>query len=213
MHRTLYDPAMADTSVWPNHPGQTVDMLGADNFAALPRFSDPANGDFLSCLGSPAIGAGQFGEDLGALVSDQIFITGEPPAVTTSGDATLLVGGPGIFAYRWRINGGAWSAETPIGSRFRSGGHVFARRRSRLNGLGDGTYTVEVEGQNFAGDWQLAPTVSKTWAVASSLPGSAQLSEVLAVNDSAFDVGGGVFPDLIELSTRAHRVSISVGIR
>ena len=199
MHRTLYDPAMADTSVGPNHPGQTVDMLGTGNLSALPRFRDPANGDFSLLPGSPAIGAGQFGEDLGALVSDQIFITGEPPAVTTSGDATLLVGGPGIFAYRWRINGGAWSAETPIGSGFDPAGSV-RQAQIALNGLGDGAYTVEVEGQNFAGDWQAAPSVSKTWTVSSSLPGSAQLSEILAVNDSAFDVGGGVFPDLIELS-------------
>ncbi|YCM42810.1 lamin tail domain-containing protein [Verrucomicrobiaceae bacterium 227] len=186
VHRTLYDPAMSDTSIGPNHPGQSVDQLGVENLAALPRYSDPENGDFSLLPGSAAIGVGRFGEDLGALVSDQIFITGEPPAVTSSGDAILRVGGPGIFSYRWRLNGGAWSADLPIGDGFDPAGTV-REAQIILTGLADGKYTVEVEGYNFAGSRQTLPTVSETWSVNASLPGSVRLNEILAVNSSGDD--------------------------
>ncbi|MFT5105844.1 MAG: hypothetical protein ACI9UA_001466 [Pseudoalteromonas tetraodonis] len=186
VHRTLYDPSMTETSIGPNHPGQTVDQLGVENVAALPLYRDPDNGDFSLLPGSPAIGAGRFGEDLGALISDKIFISGEPSAVTTSGDATLLVGGPGIFSYRWRLNGGAWSADLPIGDGFDPAGSI---REAQIGfvSLADGTYTVEVDGYNFAGARQDTPTVSNTWTVSSSLPGSVRLNEILAVNSSGDD--------------------------
>ena len=186
VHRTLYDPTMSDLSIGPNHPGQTVDQLGVENLAVLPRYRDPENGDFRLLPGSPAIGAGRFGEDLGALVSDQIFISGEPPAVTSSGNATLLVGGPGIFSYRWRLNGGAWSAALPIGEGFDPAGTV-REAQIILTGLADGDYTVEVEGYNFAGARQTIPTVSETWSVNASLPGSVRLNEILAVNSAGDD--------------------------
>ncbi|MEN8864845.1 MAG: lamin tail domain-containing protein [Akkermansiaceae bacterium] len=186
VHRTLYDPAMSDSAIGPNHPDQTVDQLGIENLAALPRYRDPENGDFTLLPGSVAIGAGRFGEDLGALISDQIFVTGEPLAVTSSGDATLRVGGPGIFAYRWRLNGGTWSEDLPIGSGFDPAGTV-REAEIILTGLADGEYTVEVEGYNFAGARQSTPTISKSWNVNASLPGSVLLNEILAVNSNGED--------------------------
>ena len=186
VHRTLYDPSMTDPSIGPNHPGQTVDQLGVGNIAALPRYRDPENGDFSLLPGSVALGAGRFGEDLGALVSDQIFITGEPRAITSSGEASLRVGGPGIFAYRWRLNGGDWSEDLPIGDGFDPEGTV-REAQIVLTGLVDGEYTVEVEGYNFAGARQSTPTVSETWSVNASLPGSVQLNEILAVNSAGDD--------------------------
>jgi hypothetical protein len=186
VYRTLYDPSMPDNSIGPNHPGQTVDQLGSGNIAALPRYRDPENGDFRLLPGSMAIGAGRFGEDLGAHISDHIFITGEPDAMTSSGDATLRVGGPGVFSYRWRLNGGAWNEDLPIGSGFDPEGTI-REAQIVLNGLADGTYTVEVEGYNFAGARQSSPTVSETWTVNASLPGSVRLNEILAVKSGGDD--------------------------
>ena len=94
----------------------TRPALGTGSFTGLPLFADPDNGDFSLLPGSPALNAGPLGDDLGALVSDQIRITGEPPAFTTSTSATLTVGGPGLFGYRYRVNDGPWSADLDIGN-------------------------------------------------------------------------------------------------
>lgn len=198
MFDNLVDPDLVDASIGQNHPGQTVFDLGTGNVSAAPDYANPDAGDFTLLPGSPAIGAGTLGQDFGALVAEGIFITGEPPAVTSSSDATLTVGGPGIFAYRWRINGGPWSADLDIGNGFDPPAVTVRSAEIALNGLSDGMYTVEVEGQTFAGDWQPSPTGSKSWEVLSALPASVRINEVLAVNDRAFD-NGGVFPDYLEL--------------
>ena len=50
-----------------------------------------------------------------------------------------------------------------------------------LTGLANGTYTVFVEGQSFAGVWQATPTASRTWTVDSNLS-RLVINEVLADN-------------------------------
>src|SRR4030095_2115479 len=64
--------------------------------------------------GSPAIGTGPNGLDRGALVPGGASISGEPTGTTTNTAATLTVAGPGIYAYRWKLNDSAWSAEVPL---------------------------------------------------------------------------------------------------
>ena len=165
----------------------------------MPLFADPDNGDFSLLPGSPALNAGPLGGDLGALVSDQIQITGEPPAFTTSTSATLTVGGPGLFGYRYRVNDGPWSADLDIGN---AGGLVPGDPTVRtvqiqLSELADGTYTVFVEGRTFAGVWQSTPTASRSWTVDSTLF-RLVINEVLADNDGVI-AHEGTFPDIIEL--------------
>jgi len=70
--------------------------------------------------------------------------------------ASFMIGGPGLIAYKWRLDGGAWSAPITIGN-----GAVFPRgaatvRQSTLNltNLASGAHTLEVLGQDFAGNWQ-----------------------------------------------------------
>jgi hypothetical protein len=41
-----------------------------------------------------------------------------------------------------------------------------------LTNLPDGTHSVEVLGRNSAGDWQEAPTVSRSWTISSTPPDS-----------------------------------------
>ena len=74
----------------------------------------------------------------------------------------------------------------PIGDGFDPAGSI---REAQIGfvSLADGTYTVEVDGYNFAGARQDTPTVSNTWTVSSSLPGSVRLNEILAVNSSGDD--------------------------
>jgi hypothetical protein len=128
--------------------------------------------------GSPCIGTGPNGIDMGALVPSGGSISGEPGGTTTNREATLKIAGPGIWAYRWRLNGGPWSAEVSLVPQSIWNGQPFTADMFSnappimLTNLADGAYTVEVIGRNSAGFWQStnSPAVSKTWTVQTTAP-------------------------------------------
>jgi hypothetical protein len=118
--------------------------------------------------GSPGIGTGPNGLDRGALVPAGASISGEPDSVTTNTSATLLIAGPGIYTYRWKLNDGPWSAEMRLTDSILITATMFSNATPiSLTGLTNGTYTVSVVGKNSAGSWQdtNSPTVSRTWTV------------------------------------------------
>ncbi|MBL49807.1 MAG: hypothetical protein CMP28_12775 [Roseibacillus sp.] len=195
----LVDPGITDITVGPEHPGETIYDLGTGSSPGAALFADPDSGDFALLPGSPALGAGPFGGDLGALGTDRIRVTGEPPAFTTSDSATLTVGGPGFFGYRYRVNDGPWSEELDIGNPdgFVASNPTERSAEIRLSGLDRGTYTVFVEGRDYAGVWQDQPTASHSWTVDASLS-RLVINEVLADNGGGHE-HEGTFPDLIEL--------------
>ena len=182
--------------------------------------------------GSPAVGTGPNGHDFGAPLQrvntstveplGGLSLSGEPigsPPFTT---ATLRVAplctgnglptagwpdGSGFTHYRWRLDAGVWSAETPTSVPI------------TLTGLGAGPHYVEVVGQNDAGFYQDDPvfgpdaliTVSRTWVVdpaASPL----RLNEVLASNGGAVN-HQGTTPDLIELHNASDVTQSLAGLR
>ena len=107
-------------------------------------------------------------------------LSGEPNATTTLSTATLHVGinrtgfgipttagwpeGVGYAHYKWRLDGGAWSPETPINTAI------------SLTGLTDGPHSVEVSGKRDSLIYQDDPllgaeallTRSRTWTVATA---------------------------------------------
>ena len=165
--------------------------------------------DWLSLLpSSPARGAGPNGGDAGGIVAHGASISGEPIGATRQTTATLSVGlnrngqglpaggwpdGSGYTHYRWRLDGGTWSAETPITSPI------------RLTGLTSGAHSVDVVGRNDAGLDQDDPvlgvdanvTRSRTWTVNLSAP-PVRFNELLAANRGSF-VWHGTTPDCLEL--------------
>ncbi|MFV2067617.1 MAG: lamin tail domain-containing protein, partial [Pirellulales bacterium] len=187
MHNTLVPPERA-ADVVGERPGTILD-LGTGNLAADPRLIDPA-GDVRLRPGSPAIGRGPNGIDLGAAVASGASISGEPAPRTAQTSATLNVAGPGITHYRYRLSDGPWSPATPVDVPI------------ELVDLQDGTVQVTVIGQYFSGVWQEEATaaVSRAWTVdpAFSL---LQISEILASNRAAVEQAG-TFPDLVELANR-----------
>jgi hypothetical protein len=121
--------------------------------------------------GSPAIGTGPNGLDRGALVPGGASISGEPAAFTTNTSATLKIAGPGVYAYRWKLNNGPWSAEVALTNDFLITATLFSNAAPiTLSGLTNGTYAVYVVGKNSAGYWQdtNSPTISQTWTVGPS---------------------------------------------
>jgi len=184
---------------------------GGGNFDADPRFkyvpqiSETMNfttwqqaqvmKDWLSLRsGSPARGSGPNGLDVGGVVPLGMSISGEPVGTTRDSSATLRVGvnvpginftnGSGYTDYRWRLDGGAWSTETPVGAPI------------TLSGLADGAHYVEVTSKRDSGLYQDDPlfgptavvTRSRTWMVDSSSSGSLVINEVLARNTSGADL-------------------------
>ncbi|HMJ89161.1 MAG TPA: lamin tail domain-containing protein, partial [Candidatus Acidoferrum sp.] len=168
--------------------------------------------------GSPAAERGPNGRDRGGAIPFGASVTGEPVGTTPLTSATLTVGvnrtgggvpvsgfpnGSGFTHYKWRLDGGAWSAETPINVPI------------SLNGLSPGAHHVEVTGKNDAGFYQDDPifgedaivATSRTWIVA---PGGSpvRINEVLAANGGSlmhFDTT----PDAIELFN-ASDVSVNL---
>ena len=113
-------------------------------------------------------------------------ITGEPRTPTLATTATLTFGGAGVTHYKFKLNNGAYGAETP------------AFTPITLAGLANGsTNTVSVLGRNSGGIYQSIPTLSKTWVVNTAWP-AVRLNEVLAKHDSALN-HAGTFPDALEL--------------
>ena len=189
----LTDPAIAEDPIATRDV--TLFDLGADNLAGEPRFVDFES--FALTTGSAGRAAGRFGQDLGAAIRQGIWITGEPAYETSSNAATLTVGGPGVFAFRYRVDGGPWSADLPIGEGFNLDGPTVRTATISLTNLAPGTHQVEVLGQDFAGNWQETPTQSRTWTVGNDVP-YIRINELLANNRQAVEIDGA-FPDLIEL--------------
>ena len=145
----------------------------------------------------PAVGTGPNGRDMGANVPAGASISGEPSTPTARTSATLTVGGPDIYAYKYRLNAGAYSAEIAVASPGTANAIV---PPIQLTGLTDGRYTVYVVAKNSAGVWQddTVATTSKAWTVNSSLPARVRINEVLATNVNTLNVNSSK-PDLIEL--------------
>jgi hypothetical protein len=160
---------------------------GVGNIIADPVFVD-AGTDFRLKAGSPAIGTGPCGLDMGAYVPAGAAMCCEPDEITYHTDATLIIGGPGITYYKYSLNSEPWSEELPVDTPI------------VLDNLINGrTYTVYAIGKNSAGIWQSEdqPTESRTWTVDTSYS-KLVINEVLAVNSTTLERGGS-FPDLIEL--------------
>jgi len=151
---------------------QGTNWPGIGNSSADPMFTSLADITYVNIreklallAGSPAIGTGPNGLDMGALVPAGASISGEPAPVTSNDSATLTISGPGIVAFKYRVNDGPYSEEIPIAD-------LLAGEPLTLSGLTNGTYVVSVIGMNSAGYYQdLADaTVSRTWTVDAANP-------------------------------------------
>ncbi len=194
-----------NNSIFPTIEGDPIVWAGAGNLENIDpqllravNITDPSR-DMRLLPASPALGAGPNGRDMGGLVPAGAAISGEPSAVTWRTTATLMVGGPEIFGYRYRINDGPWSQEV-----LRPDAATPADPKPltpiQLTNLQNGrSYTVYVVGKDSAGIWQDVnqPTASRTWIVDTAYR-HIVINEVLAVNQSALE-HQGTFPDMVEL--------------
>ena len=131
--------------------------LGNDNIEATPVFADPEIGDFSLIPGSPGIGAGQQGIDMGSFVPGGIIFITSPLSQTHQSNATFTLCGPGMSHYAYRLDGGPWSSERSIDEAI------------TLTGLTDISHTLEVVGKTSANLWQTSSQAAVwNWTVDSS---------------------------------------------
>jgi hypothetical protein len=187
---------IADPQIGPNHAGGYFSGTFGPNEAGAPGFVDTVNEDYSLRHDSLARGTAPGGIDYGASIAEWAYVLGGPSGTVAQTSASFTIGGPGIVAYKWRIDGGAWSASVQIGA-----GGVLPRatptiRHSTLNvtNLAAGAHTLEVLGQDMAGNWQdadpartieglpQATATSRTWIVDTTLP-LITLSEVYGETD------------------------------
>lgn len=123
-----------------------------------------------------------------AILSDTIqvlptaTISGTPfGGVTTLSSATLTIGGGGVTQYRFSLDNGAFSADTPVATPI------------VLSGLADGNHTVTVLGKDAGGNLQpaLTPTTA-AWTVKSKPPVLTLNPIAKSVKKSTLTIGGTV---------------------
>lgn len=162
--------------------------LGFGNIDEDPLFEDVLAMDFQLRPDSPSRFVGPNGIDMGVDVPQWCSLSGEPGPITVLDTATLTVDGPGIVAYRYSLDGGAYGVETQITDPI------------QLSGLAPGTHQVAVIGRNSAGVWQdvADATLSLEWTIDGAVS-PLRFSEVLASNAGSYALADGSFPDLIEI--------------
>ena len=162
----VFDEYLDTTDLTLNRSAIETDegTFGVGNITADVMLSDPDNFDFNLMPGSPAIGAGPNGINMGAFVPAGASIAGEPPVFTQNTDATLTVGGPDVFAYRYRLDDGPWSEIFTVDG---AGTKEQIVPPISLAGLTPGIHSVEVLKRNSAGVWQSESeaTQSVAWFV------------------------------------------------
>ena len=176
---------------------------------------------------SPAIHSGPNFQNKGGVIPIGVSISGAPEGTNSLNSATLQVGmvrqgngiptsswplGSGYTHYKWRLDSGVWSSETPINSPI------------SLVGLAAGPHKVEAVGKRDSGLWQDDPlfgpdaTISSTpvWVVDPAYvpptpPPALRINEVLAKNVATFTSGEST-PDLIELYNQGDQTLALEGL-
>ncbi|HKQ37223.1 MAG TPA: lamin tail domain-containing protein, partial [Verrucomicrobiae bacterium] len=146
-------------------------------------------------IGSPARGTGPNGLDKGALVPIGAAVAtgyGTPTGAGPNVPAPNFPSGSGYTHYKFRVDGGPWSAETAIAAPI------------SLPALANGPHYLELVGKRDSGLYQDDPAFGRdavislrTWTLDSSRP-RLRLNEILAANSGAV-VHDGQTPDVIEL--------------
>ncbi len=76
--------------------------------------------------------------------------------------------GPGVVAYKWKLDNGPWSSEIPLTNSFLITSNYFIATNGlvQLSSLTDGSHTLYAIGKNSAGAWQETNSAAaKTWTV------------------------------------------------
>ncbi len=186
MFANFIDPAIQDPVIGIRHPNNVLHPSW-QGVTGNPLFTNVAADDYSLAPGSPARGTAPHGFDYGASIPKGCYLVNLPPIVSSQNSASITVGGPGIFSYKWRLDAGAWSAPVTIAPGTFSRTTPTVRTATlALTSLSAGLHTLEVIGRDFAGNWtpELEATRS-SWTVDTVVP-------LLSLNEIQAGAGGGI---------------------
>lgn len=198
----LYDPSrsflnathnLIQGGVWPGEGNLTGDPMFVN--VSGPMTAANIRSNLMLRVGSPCAGTGPNGLDMGALVPSGASISGIPSEPSSSSRLTVKVAGPGVVAFRWRLNDGPWSAEVPLIRSLQITSNLFLPTNGlvELTGLAPGTNTFQAIGMDSAGYWQdTAAATTREWVVDFNPPLRIRLTGVTATHVSlAFPAEAG----------------------
>ncbi|HSH15448.1 MAG TPA: hypothetical protein VLD18_05400, partial [Verrucomicrobiae bacterium] len=141
-------------NTWPGEGNLSADPMFVNINGPMTAANIRSN--LMLMAGSPAIGTGPNGLDMGALVPAGASISGIPTSNSPSNSLNIRVAGPGIVAYRWKLNDGPWSPEISLINSHVITSNYFNPTNGMitLTGLPDGTNVVCAIGKNSAAAWQ-----------------------------------------------------------
>jgi hypothetical protein len=117
-------------------------------------------------------------------------ISGAPVGLTNVNEANLMVGGIDVVVYKYKLDAGDYSAETPVALPI------------SLSSLSEGIHTVVVIGKDSSGSWQATPTMA-SWIVDFTPPVATVSVPPKSASSANFIVGGN---DVV-----AYRYSLDAG--
>jgi hypothetical protein len=186
MFANFTDPAIQDKVIGPMHPKDVLDPVW-QGVTGDPMFRDVAADDYTLKDTSPARGSAPHGVDYGATIPKGCYLGNLPAIVTPLTTANIIVGGPGIFNFKWRLDGGAWSAPVSISPlTFPRTGPTTRTATLTLPSVSPGTHVLEVAGQDFAGNWTPDSEATRaTWTVDTTTP-------LVILNEVQTGAAGGI---------------------
>lgn len=120
-----------------------------------------------------------------------------PSNPTSATTVDITVGGADVVAYKYKLDGGNWSTETPIAT------HIQA------SGLSESLHTLSVVGKDSAGNWKPEnEATTYTWTI-SLVVASGLMLHLDAGKTTSYPGTGSTWTDL---SGRNHNGSIAAGV-
>ncbi|MBI9085453.1 MAG: DUF1566 domain-containing protein [Desulfobacterales bacterium] len=113
---------------------------------------------------------------IAASVSPQAEIFGAPDSVTADGTAVLTIGGAGVTAYKFQVDGGGYSTEIALSGGTYSDTAASADGEVLTLTLAAGAHTLDVLGKAADGTWQATATTA-AWTVDDAAPTVTGLSD------------------------------------
>jgi hypothetical protein len=132
-------------------------------------------------------------------------LSGTPASTVNYNTTDITVAGTGVTHYKYRLDGGGWSAETAVAT------HI------QLSGLSQTSHTLNVIGRDLAGNWQATgSSTNHTWTVDMTPPAAPAVSDTGAYDtdvnlDFTWTNGGDVAEVLLQIATDAGFTNIVYG--